>query len=320
MEENAESKPSPIWRHPVIRIVAWALGLILVLGAVWFVSRDQAFSERTISQFRVGIQRVGWSRVCVLLLLPVSSLFLTTACFWHLMRSHGRVGFAEMWHLIAASWLLNLLPLKPGLVGRVVYHSRFNAVPARQSIRVLIEASASGIVGVVLLSGLLVKSRIGSVWFDGLIALAWLALLALGLWGLVRPKQAVARLATAVLLRALDAFTWVLRYAILFSLLDIQLSIESAAMIAAGAQAASYIPLIGNGLGIREWVVGGLSRWMHTSDSARALTAGLSADLANRLIELFVLGPIGLLGVWWVAKRVRNAPAKSHDELHTSRP
>jgi hypothetical protein len=292
-------------RHPAVRVAAWLLGCLLMIAAVWVALRDPALSEQTISHFHSGVARLGVTRILVLLCLPLLSLLLTTACFWHLMRAHGRVGFSEMWHLISASWFLNLLPMKPGLIGRVVYHSKINSIPASTSVRVLIEASAAGIIGVMLLSGLLVRARIGSIWFDSAIVLLWLGVLVLGLWGAVRPRHPLARLATAMLLRALDAFTWVLRYAILFAVMDVDLSIDSAAIIAAGAQAATYVPLVGNGLGVREWVVGGLSRWLQTGDAAGALAAGLSADLANRLVEMLVLGPVGLLGVWWVARRIR---------------
>ena len=223
------------------------------------------------------------------------------------MRPHGKVTYGEMWSLIASSWVLNLLPLKPGLVGRVVYHARINQIPATTSVRVLLEASGTGIFAVVLLSCLLVRASVGSIWFDSVIALAWLASLTLGIWGLIRPVQYVPRLAGAVLIRTFDAFTWVLRYGLLFRATGIDASIESTAVIAAGAQAASYVPLVGNGLGVREWTVGVLWQRLGTGASTGSLTAGLSADLMNRMLELCVLGPIGLLGVWMVARRVKAA-------------
>ncbi len=298
-----------VWRHPAVRVVAWLCGIALIGAAIWMIARDSSVSQSNFEKVREGFQRLSATQCVALLLLPVASLFLTTACFWQLMRGHGRVGFPEMWHLIASSWVLNLLPLKPGLIGRVVYHTRVNQIPATTSVRVLIEASAAGVVGVALLSGLLIREKVGALWFDGLIAAAWLALLGLGIWGFLRPNKIAPRFASATLLRSLDAFTWVLRYGLLFRLIDVDLPLSSAAVIAAGAQAASYVPLVGNGLGVREWVVGALSR--RVSPGAMGLSAGmaagLTADLCNRLIELIILGPIGLLGVWWVARRVRHA-------------
>jgi hypothetical protein len=183
-------------------------------------------------------------------------------------------------------------------------------------VQVLIEAMGSGVMGVAFLSGIVLREKIGMVWVDGVVGVAALILIALALWGVVRPTQYVPRIAGAVLLRLLDAFAWVLRYGLLFRVLGVDLPIEHAAIIAAGAQASAYVPLVGNGLGVREWVVGGLSRWM--SAARVPLQIGLAADVVNRLVELLVLGPVGVLGVWWVARRVRSM--RSGDEATADQP
>lgn len=312
MHEALHSAWRRVMSHPALRIMAWGCGVGMLVVAVWMIVRDPAMSQATLSRLRDGLSRLNAAQVLALALLPLASLFLTSLCFWHLMRVHGSVKLVEMWHLIAASWVLNLLPLKPGLVGRVVYHSKVNQIPATTSIRVLIEATVSGIVGVALLSGVVLRHKVGAPWFDAVVGAVFLLLIVLALWGAARPAQLVPRIAGAVLIRLLDAFTWVLRYGLLFRILGVDLPIEHAAIIAAGAQAAAYVPLVGNGLGVREWVVGALSKW--TSASSVALQIGLAADVLNRLIELVVLGPIGLLGVWWVARRVRQV---SRDEPAT---
>lgn len=305
MQEETPSAWRQVMSHPAVRMLAWMSGLGLLLLAMWMIVRDPAMSQETFARLRDGLGRLTVVQVITLLLLPLCSLLLTSLCFWQLMRMHGGVRLIEMWNLIAASWVLNLLPLKPGLVGRVVYHAKVNRIPAATSVRVLVEAAVSGILGVAMLSAIVLRQRVGEAWFDGLLGAASLTLLALALWGIVRPAQYVPRIAGAVLLRLLDAFTWVLRYGLVFRIVGVDLPIEHAAIIAAGAQAAAYVPLVGNGLGVREWVVGSLSRWMSAANVP--IQIGLAADVLNRLIEVLVLGPVGLLGVWWVTRRVREA-------------
>lgn len=309
MQNGSQTPSGSMLAHPAVRIAAWACGIGLIFAAAWMVWRDPAFSGDAWTRVRGIASSISAVQVVALLCLPLLSLGFTTACFWHLMRPHGKVGFGEMGSLIAASWVLNLLPLKPGLVGRVVYHARINQIPATTSVRVLLEASGCGIVGVLLLSGLLIRSKIGLLWFDSAMALAWLSCLSLGIWGWIRPAAYIPRLAGATLFRALDAFTWVLRYGVLFSVMGMQVPIESAAVIAAGAQAASYVPLVGNGLGVREWVVALLWKRIGPASELTPIAAGLSADLVNRILELIVLGPVGALAVWLVARRMRTAGA-----------
>lgn len=300
-------EPVSAWRrvmsHPAVRVAAWAAGVSLLIFAVLLLTTDAANSRSWWEHMYQGVGRLKPRQVIASALLPLVSLLLTSACFWHLTRVHGRVRFVEMWHLIAASWVLNLLPLKPGLVGRVVYHSKVNQIKATTSIRVLIEASVCGVAGVAMMSALAMLTRYSPVWLESIVVVAWLVMISLGLWGLFRPQKPICRYAAATLLRALDSFTWMLRYAVAFGVLNIDLSMTDAALIAAGAQAAAYVPLIGNGLGIREWVVGALSRWL--GEDSASLRVGLAADIFHRLMEFAILLPVGLVSVWWVTRRVR---------------
>ena len=59
------------------------------------------------------------------------------------------------------------------------------------------------------------------------------------------------------------------------------------------------VPLMGNGLGVREWAVGlvgpMLPTWMSAASGGLSRGLGLSADLMNRGFELAAALPVGLV-------------------------
>jgi hypothetical protein len=102
---------------------------------------------------------------------------------------------------------------------------------------------------------------------------------------------------------------WVLRYWVVFRLVGSSLSIPQSAAIAAVCQLTLNVPLVGNGLGLREWAVGlTASRLPPGLFDARGridMSVGLAADLANRIAELVIAVPAGLLCAAWLARRQR---------------
>ena len=68
------------------------------------------------------------------------------------------------------------------------------------------------------------------------------------------------------------------------------------------------VPLVGNGLGLREWAVAlmrsSLPAWY---GAGAASAAGLTADLLNRTAELGVAIPVGLVCAAFVTRRIRAA-------------
>ncbi len=69
---------------------------------------------------------------------------------------------------------------------------------------------------------------------------------------------------------------------------------------------AMLAPLTGNGLGVREWAIGLSARLLRKSD----LVLGLTADLLNRAAELIMVLVLGLVGMGWLAWRVRKSTAR----------
>jgi hypothetical protein len=97
------------------------------------------------------------------------------------------------------------------------------------------------------------------------------------------------------------------RYFVVFALLQRPLTIPEAAAIAAASQAAMQVPLVGNGLGVREWAVGlvgpVLPSWMNAASGGLSRGLGLSADLLNRGLELVTALPVGMACTALVARR-----------------
>src|SRR6185369_17669967 len=97
------------------RIVGFALGIVLLATAFWVLFQHREDLSRC---WQAAYAAPAWL-VHATLLLPLVNWLLTSLIFWALTRRVGRVGYREMCMLIGSAWLLNMLPLKPGLFGRI---------------------------------------------------------------------------------------------------------------------------------------------------------------------------------------------------------
>ena len=139
--------PSPIttparW----VRIVGFVLGVALLAAAAYVLVLQRDDLARCWNAARAA---PAWI-VLATLLLPLVNWLLTSLIFWALTRRFGSVGFGEMSMLIGSAWLLNMLPLKPGLMGRIAYHKAISGIPVATSLLVTVTALLSGGVGIVL--------------------------------------------------------------------------------------------------------------------------------------------------------------------------
>lgn len=270
-------------------LIGFLVGLTLFAAAVWAISSD----EHDLELSWAAARDAHWTLVAAVIVLPVINWLLISLSFRFLQSRYAPVGFGEMSALIASAWLLNYLPLKPGMIGRLAYHKHVNGIRYADSARViLVSVTLSGLsIGVLVGIALLVRFS-GPAWgwawclpVPVALALAAIALRNRGLWWW--------RVAAAGLMRYLDMMVWIGRYAASFALIGSPLDFQTALLVAAVSQVALMIPISGNGLGIREWGV-------------RAVTspAGLLADVVNRAAELVVSLPIGVVGTIWATRRL----------------
>jgi hypothetical protein len=111
-------------------------------------------------------------------------------------------------------------------------------------------------------------------------------------------------------IRFLDVGVWSLRYAAAFGLLGYTIAPATSVMFAIVSQLAVLVPLLGNGLGIREWAVGvGAGLTAQTPDGTRGFVSplGISADVLNRGAEVMVAIPVGVVSLAWLAAAWRRA-------------
>ncbi len=293
----ARSTPGPAPKPRVRAVVGFAVSLGLIAAALFAVWTSRSQIEQALS----AVWPVPWWLAVVLLVVPALSWLASSGALWALTRRFGEVSASEMVALVGSAWLLNYLPLKPGLVGRLAYHKRVNGITIRSSARVLVESVAMTAIagGVVLLIGLGAQAGLISQRVEITLVLIPLVLLAAACF--VRPPGARGGwLILAMLFRYVDMLVWIGRYWAIFHALDRPIGLDECVLIASASQLAIIVPITGNGLGVREWAVG-----LTAAAVGGDLEIALAADLVNRAAEVLVAIPIGLLGARAVATRYR---------------
>lgn len=277
---------------------AWAgfaLGLALVIGAVVVVASNgeeaRALAER--------LSHAHWAAVAFILLSPVLNWVLVSGCLLLLQRRHGPVGWGEMNALVGSAWLLNHLPMRAGMFGRIGYHKLVNGIRVRDSVEStvwsLVLAAVSGAMGLGLAFGV---PRGSGAWVACWVLGGPVAVVGLMSGG----AAALGRRNTGLILGALalryaDMALWAARYAVVFSVLGMVFTPVEIVAVTAVSQIAQLIPTFGGGLGVREWFVGLVAGALGLSfDDA------LAGDLVNRAAETMVVIPLGLVCGAWVAR------------------
>lgn len=299
-------------RRP-LRLAGAALGLCLFAGALWV-----AFGQRAavFDAFSAALKARWWLALAAFA-LPAVGWSLTSVMYWLLMnrddlaRQGIRVGLREMHAVLGAAWIMNYLPARPGMFGRVAYHAAINKFPLGFVIASSVAAVVCGIVsvGLLLASTLLLRHRPGATMTAvALAAPALLCVAAAVLCKLLTPtNERWWRSAAACGLRSLDCLTWAARYWCVYAILGVELTLPQAAALTAVSQAAAMVPFVGNGLGVREWAVGVVGPLLPGVGQGLSRETALSGDVINRGCELLAALVIGVPSVLLVARRLRNA-------------
>jgi hypothetical protein len=342
-----ETLPLRSRRRRVWMLVGQVIGLGLLVAALVVV-----FSQADLlSRAWTALQSAPAPLLLLVLLSPLISWLLMGVLFWVLTNQYAKVRLGEMIIIMGSAWLLNLLPLRPGLIGRVAYQKTVNNLAVKDSVKVTIFSVVTQVVVLMLMLTVLAvvhfvealapgtralrDALLGSVMLGllaGLLALAWAAPGLPGAGALEKgpaPMQA-RRLILAVAIRLVDALVWTVRYALAFHVLGATLAWSDAMILACVSQIVGITPLQ---LGLREWATGLAARWLPSVQSTAATTAatttatssapvaatglglGLTADLLNRAIEIILSVPIGLTCTLILLRRLRAARA---ERMHTA--
>lgn len=284
-------------RRPAVRVAGAGLGLALLVSALIVVL--------TAPEPRAALALAIRGDPILLGLLPLlilGNIVATAMVFRPLMARFGTVGRLEMVELMAASTLLNFVPLRPGLLGRVGWHAVMNSIPAQRSVQAIGESILLGAASIVcvVLAVLATPELTLPIRSSLVLAAAFAPIVATLTVPSLRPY------AGAMTARAFDLVIWGLRYLVAFHLVGSPIDLPAALAIAAAASTASLVPLAGNGLGLREWTTGLLAPYV----ADVTLDAGLAADLLNRAAELVTILPAGLAAIGALLARARRARAQ----------
>lgn len=273
------------------------IGVGLVAGAILHLTRDPDALSRGLSVLRSPSPLVlAGLAAGVLLNLVVTGLIFTI-----LMRRFGRVGLIEMQGLIASATLINYLPLRPGLLGRAAYHRLVNQIPVRHTAFAVVAAMMLSVAAAAM-----TLTSIGLARWTGLSAAIPLSLflLLVALGGAARTSRSAC---LAMALRLIDVLVWSARYVLAFGLIGREIDFDTALALACVSTVASMVPLLSNGLGLREWAVGYVAPLMVVSVAS---PEAMLADLVHRAIEVLVtmvFGAAGLVGLAPALRRARRA-------------
>jgi uncharacterized membrane protein YbhN (UPF0104 family) len=286
-------------RRRIARIAAFIIAIALLVAAVIAILR----SAPTIDQVRAAVVHPDPTKVLLCIAALLVNIVACGGIFHALLASFGRIRRFEMVQLIATSSVLNYLPLRPGLIGRIAHQDVVNGIPLRRSAISVVEAGAVCACSIVWLAGAVALAH-----WTGIDTLGWIvaALPSLG-WCARRTSQptTVQRLLNALAWRQVDLLAWGVRYWAVFGLLGVSLSpIDCARAVCIGGT-ANLVPFIGNGLGIREWAIGLAGERM----ALWSTDVGLAAELLNRAADVAVAVPIGLLCAVPITRRLRAAMA-----------
>ncbi len=300
MADDPSPSKSPGSRPSPPRPLRWAgvvIAAALLAAAVVVVVRQ----HDAIGQALDAMRQPAASHLGLLLGSVLANLLLTGLLFNVLISRYGKVGRVEMQALIAAATLLNFLPLRPGLFGRIAYHRTFNAIPAAASVKTVVRAMIlSVVVAGYLATALVVSSRLGApLWAAVALPIPLLAA------GTLRPGARIW--VAAGLIRYREVMVWAVRYHAAFALIGAPIAAESALALACLSMITMLVPLFGNGLGLREWTIGLATPILVGGDTIIAL--GITADLLNRAAEVIVVVILGLAGIAWLAGHHRRRSA-----------
>ena len=298
-------------RRRNVRLLGYAIGVALLLAAFFAVVRDREHLARTLEAMRSSSP---WL-VAAAFVLPVLNWVLTAEMFRLLMSPRTLDAYVaptrvEMLLLIGSAWLANYIPMRPGLFGRLAYHTKVNRAPlARGMQSIFLSIACGGLAVALALVGAWVSSFSPEFVGNGIVLAAAPASVLFAASRCVH-RGGLRQFLTASAVRALDVAVWMLRYAVVFRIAGgPSLSVRQAAAVGAVSQAAMLVPFVGNGLGVREFAVGiagsSLPDWYVGSSAAEiGQPVAIAADLLNRAAEMAMAVPIGLTCGWLLMRRI----------------
>jgi uncharacterized membrane protein YbhN (UPF0104 family) len=95
--------------------------------------------------------------------------------------------------------------------------------------------------------------------------------------------------------RQVELALWTLRYWAVFQLVGAPIDLETAIVLGSVSVIATLLPIVSNGLGIREWVIGILAPMI--SHEPVSTSQAIVAELVHRVAEITVMTPLGVASI-----------------------
>lgn len=307
-------------------VVGLAVAALLLAAAVWTLARDREQLASTWEFVGTG----PWWMLTLWLLLPGANWVFSSRLAWALLRPQPLIDpdeaadqptltKSETYEVIGAAWLANLLPLRAGLVSRAFYHKAANRIPVGTTVRSVLASMVLGLVGSLLLgaiSGGLLWARLSPLPTLVALAVPYPVLLLIGAASPVGDRGSIWtggfgrwRLWDALAARYADIVCWMARYWVVFALVGAPISIAHAAVFAAVSQIVMLVPMPGNAIGLREWVIALigplLPTWLGDDQGQLTQQVCLAADLTNRAAEVLMTIVVGSACGGLVTQRLR---------------
>lgn len=279
----------------------FVLSLVLLGGAGYFVYA----ATDGFDQLWDSVRSAPWWMIVLIVISPMGNHISVALCLQALQSRHGKVGIREMFVLVGSAWLLNYMPMRPGLFGRIGYHKAINKIRLRDSIESSIWSGVlAGIANGLMVVVALLMVRFDSWWS---IALPAVPVALMFMLSPMMPGKRSRLMMRALAYRQIDVIVWLGRYWLVFTVLGLDMSLGNIALVSAVSQLTSLFPLTGSGLGFREWGVG-----LTASVSGYALDTALTGDLINRAAETMIVFPVGLICTAIVARHWKGMHAVHH--------
>lgn len=310
---------APRGKSAAWRLGVTAIGLGLLAGCIYLASEE------------IGS---GWGRlmdaeasdIALMMAMVVASLAVNALVFWAVIipfRPDKPVKLHEMGALIAATSLLNYLPMRAGLIGRAAYLKQQHELPYRLSVVMMLFVGGSTAVVYLWLVGVTAALRewslgepMGTLWWS--LVVGGYAAMAMAGWVVVKygrsylPKFVLryfddAELAIAwfgrvgfvvgsvsifvvLALRAVDVGFTALRLSVMMTVLGEPIGVDTAILLATMGMLATLLTPLPNGIGLREVLYGGISE-------------NPVLGLLDRAVEALVFVVVGVVGLVYVHQR-----------------
>ncbi|MCE9592112.1 MAG: lysylphosphatidylglycerol synthase domain-containing protein [Planctomycetes bacterium] len=267
-----------------ILIVKYLIGLALVLAAAYMALRSIDLSQIPAVQPRM---------LLFMGMAVTASILLTTALFWCITLSFDAdppVSFPRMLTLIAASGLLNYLPMRPGMVGRGAYLKARHGLPLAQYLLTLIIVLVVTLV-VVLITTVSLACSPAWGWAgaaSGLVIAAALTIL----------RRSTRASWAWVPLKAMDLMATATRLWLAFAVIGKPIDWRDALLVASASMLAGLAAFTPNALGLREWAVAAMTAGMLHAPGAE----GALATLVDRAAEAVIFTLIGAPAIYALSR------------------